>query len=1306
MSKLLQMQISGVRSFPPTPNQTIRFEGPLTLIVGFNGSGKTTIIECLKFAFTGMQPPNTKVGGAFVHDPKMRNDTEVRAMVKVEFLSAEGARLVVARRLQLTVKKTSRSLKSLEGSLLMAKNGEKLAVSSRVAELDLLLPQYLGVSTAVLDNVIFCHQDESLWPLSDPSSLKKRFDEIFEAQKYTKAIENIKQIRKKHNEELAKYKLLEEHARGDKNRALDSQKKAERLQRDIESLRDQVENLERRISNARSLADEAWRKGEDHAKILGTLEGKRIEARSKKNTIESLQEHLEEVTESDEWLTTTLQQFDARQVELKDQMRRQQEQYIDYQDNKKALSKEREDKVKLKGKYEQEKEEHERQLVRRKDMVKEVAAKHQIRGFNDVDDENLVEEFLFKIKKISKDQKTALDRAKLEHAAERRDAQTLVNRLTERKAALQDNKINIKRQIESNDRDAGDFQRKTDEIRVDEGSRAVAESRIDDLNARLNVARQNAGTANWDKRLQEANLELRAYEENHAHLNDEIVQSTKRAGELARLSHLKQELKERQRSLETLLKTHSDRINKLIGQSWNATTVESVHQDALADAKSEASAAEQKRDSVGKDLELLQHKQNIARADLAQKRAQVDKNDKQIRSIVEDGPEGYAKALEEAESDAEQARDQSGSREALREYYESVLAAAEGPKPACRTCLRAYKGGSSDSQLQEFKQRIKRLMEKALNDVEEINVKEVEADYKRLSELGIVVENWKKLTHTEIPALDTDVANLAEQREKLVAQLEKHDKIVEKHQEARRDIDSMTRIVASIAKCDSDIKSLTTQVEELAEKQSQNSGGRTLEDIREEMSSTSEKSRAVQNLIASLRTEQEQSRVGLSTLEIELRDLKGELNTIGYQLDKKASLAARVEEFRASNQKHRETLDVLDRDIENLGPEILTAKSKYDDIDQRTSERERDMSNEQSRLSESVNGLELLNGQIRSYVDRDGPAQLGRINRELSNVEHEMNTVQSEEIRLTREINKIQEQIRDSEATRRRYSDNLLYRRETRGLARLKEEIEELADHNAEADRDRFQEESKKHTHEYNALSAKQSGLMGEMKSKDAQLGELLDDYNTNLKDAPRRYKEAHIKVEATKAAVEDLGRYGGALDKAIMKYHGLKMEEINNIIEELWRKTYRGSDVDTILIRADNETGRGNRSYNYRVVMVKRDAEMDMRGRCSAGQKVLASIIIRLALAECFSEKCGIIALDEPTTNLDRDNIISLARALNDIIKDRSEQSNFQLLVITHDEEFLREMNCGEFTDNYYRISRDMTADSIIERQRIAEVL
>lgn len=47
----------------------------------------------------------------------------------------------------------------------------------------------------------------------------------------------------------------------------------------------------------------------------------------------------------------------------------------------------------------------------------------------------------------------------------------------------------------------------------------------------------------------------------------------------------------------------------------------------------------------------------------------------------------------------------------------------------------------------------------------------------------------------------------------------------------------------------------------------------------------------------------------------------------------------------------------------------------------------------------------------------------------------------------------------------------------------------------------------------------------------------------------------------------------------------------------------------------------------------------MDMKGRCSMGQKLLASIVIRLSLAEAFGYNCGMLALDEPTTNLDKNH-------------------------------------------------------------------
>ena len=128
--------------------------------------------------------------------------------------------MVSSRRLQLTAKKTGPpSQKTLEGSLMMHKGGERTSLSSRNAELEQLVPHYLGVSKAVLDNVIFCHQDDSLWPMSEPSKLKQKFDHIFEALKYTKAIDNIKDLRKFYHQKLDSHKKDEIQAKQSKLQA-------------------------------------------------------------------------------------------------------------------------------------------------------------------------------------------------------------------------------------------------------------------------------------------------------------------------------------------------------------------------------------------------------------------------------------------------------------------------------------------------------------------------------------------------------------------------------------------------------------------------------------------------------------------------------------------------------------------------------------------------------------------------------------------------------------------------------------------------------------------------------------------------------------------------------------------------------------------------------------------------------------------------------------------------------------------------------------------------------------------------------
>lgn len=82
------------------------------------------------------------------------------------------------------------------------------------------------------------------------------------------------------------------------------------------------------------------------------------------------------------------------------------------------------------------------------------------------------------------------------------------------------------------------------------------------------------------------------------------------------------------------------------------------------------------------------------------------------------------------------------------------------------------------------------------------------------------------------------------------------------------------------------------------------------------------------------------------------------------------------------------------------------------------------------------------------------------------------------------------------------------------------------------------------------------------------------------------------------------------------MEYHDIKMKEVNRTIREMWCNTYGGTDIDTIEIcsKDSDESNKATpnsdaftsrQSYKYSVVMLRNGTKVNMRGCCSAGQKV-----------------------------------------------------------------------------------------------------
>ena len=212
--------------------------------------------------------------------------------------------------------------------------------------------------------------------------------------------------------------------------------------------------------------------------------------------------------------------------------------------------------------------------------------------------------------------------------------------------------------------------------------------------------------------------------------------------------------------------------------------------------------------------------------------------------------------------------------------------------------------------------------------------------------------------------------------------------------------------------------------------------------------------------------------------------------------------------------------------------------------------------------------------------------------------------------------------------------------------------------------------------------------------------------------------------------AIEDLSKFWKILDDSIIAFHQQKMEQINQILQELWVKVYQGNDIESIKIKSQPVSGgEKKKSYDYSVVMTVDQIEIDMRDHCSAGQKVLASILIRIALADVFAGNCPVLALDEPTTNLDADKVENIGVMLKSLLEYRNDirlgeedccsqadetnplsatmasatqkTRSLQLLVITHDKRLVDHLYLACRPEFIYGLSKDENGVSRIRKHK-----
>ncbi|KAM0751848.1 hypothetical protein T439DRAFT_220597 [Meredithblackwellia eburnea MCA 4105] len=570
MSSLDKLAIRGIRSFDSNEIAVIQFFTPLTVIVGHNGSGKTTIIECLKYATTGDLPPNTK-GGAFVHDPTIAGVSEVKAQVKLRFFNSSKEQMVVERRLQVTKKKTGGGLtmKTLEGVISFVDKektkNKRSSLSTKCAELDEEVPKQLGVSKAILENVIFCHQEESNWPLSEPAALKKKFDDIFEATKYTKALDQIKTLRKEQAVEIKVDKEKLNALKVDRDRAIKLRQNINQQEARIQAKEADHETLDGEIQK---LADDNRRfyaQATKYAEIINSAKTYETQQKILADAIANMLPVMRELPgESDHELTRKIEGHVEDIAEKKRLRESLNMQVMDERDRLDKLEKKRGVGLTSQGTLLALKQRYEENLVNRQTLIQEISTRHSISGFDHDLTKEEIDEFINKLESAVNEHTRKIEEIKSEGRKVVDEKQSAIQNIKVTKAADERAKSSTSDQIKSSKAQIAEINRKLDISTTSIADISYHESILSEEKNRRTELEENIRKSNVSEQLRVKGLESRALEEKRDNLHAELTSLNTQADVRAKLGLKKTELKRKDEAIQSLVDAHSATYRKYV----------------------------------------------------------------------------------------------------------------------------------------------------------------------------------------------------------------------------------------------------------------------------------------------------------------------------------------------------------------------------------------------------------------------------------------------------------------------------------------------------------------------------------------------------------------------------------------------------------------------------------------------------------------------------------------------------------------------------------------------------------------------
>lgn len=1279
MSRIRQLSICGVRNFDEQDQPRIRFTRPLTLILGPNGTGKTTLIESLKFATTGDFPPGSDRGKAFIHDKHTSGSRVVKGFVKAEFVNANGCSYTICRTIECLHSGTTSRFKTVDSTLSRREKGttKAISVTNRCIDINAEVISAMGVSKSILNYVIFCHQEEFSWPLDDGKKLKEKFDEIFESVRFNKALENFLKCIKNMEQGLRVFKVQKDALKNVVSEVEDKEKKRQNARDRLEDTTNEITTINEELEPIMEKIREIEKMDAQHKTLVAEKDKKQLEYDINKQQIESLQENIQVFEGSITELTNQLEQYDSNLLKKASEITEVEKKLQQIASSEvKIINIITEKRISV-GTLKQKMQDQEKKIVNRNKTLNNMLSKWNMETLVDKNTSDI------EIAALVKNLDNKIENLKHEAEVKRRKRHEKEEELQKEIDVLRSERSKIESEMNIKDNEVTETRNQINKIRTEITEIGVAanklcsvEAKLIDMNKKIDDLSESCDVNNVKEQINEETITRDALEVKITSIDAEIEVLHKHAALQAEMALHKTTMQTKEEEVQCFRKEHEDTIKMLLESDTLPHTklkdkLDPVQQKLMDRIKTTTRDIQVEQQNLVTIKTTLKYNEE----ELQKKQSELQSNKQKISSICD--YKDFDEVLLLQSKKVKDLQDKRGMYAYQSTAYKEYMKQFKKQDPCCPLCHRNFdESYNMDALIKE--------MENDIENQPEI-LKRCEADlkmqqnkYDTMLQLKPIIEKISQLEDVEIPKLEGNLVNTKEQLTKQQASIQEKEKlkaipedILHKSKNLFENIMLWDRLIDEM----DNLKEKILNIEDLMAKIGANSTVTVSEAQahRDSLKTSLKKSRdQIEHLQTKLNTFNEKlqhAREERNILFEEQLRIQSDMQRLKELRDKQTELYSRQVTLIESVQKLQDRFSSEDSKLETAVCQLdLLKKENWikDEDDRKTVTEKGRQLFELNKIQNEVNTFDRCN-----VLDA------------LTNLEHDIKTYEEKIIENNAEKNELQTTIKDlkddishQETHKRNLIDNLKLRKLQLTAQDLEQQCQNLNEKLENMNYKRMMEKWQKYKNHEESLLRKKNVAKG----KQEELERILLQYTEELKKenyrfARKNYMDKCIELTIQNEAVSDLKKYCKVLDAAMMKYHKERMATVNKIIKKLWKAIYIGNDTSSIEIRTNDTAGTasGRRSYNYKLVQIKNGREMDMRGRCSAGQKVLASIIIRLALAETFCKDCGVLALDEPTTNLDEENMNSLADALNMIIKMRSRyQKNFQLIVISHDEKFL----------------------------------